>query len=83
MKSNNGLCVDRLYVKVGEKEILKGVSLDFELGKNYLLAGKNGSGKSTLCAFLMGHPKYEYVSGNVYLNGENLLALEPDERSKK
>ena len=62
MKSNNVLRVENLRVKVKEKEILKGLSLEFELGKNYLLAGKNGSGKSTLCAFLMGHPKYEYVS---------------------
>jgi len=74
-----------LKVKVTwwEKEILKWVSLKFELWKNYCLLWKNWSGKSTLSSFLMWHPKYEYIWGAVHLNWENLLDLNPEERSVK
>lgn len=73
--------IKNVKVEASEKEILKGVSLDFELGKNYCLLGKNGSGKSTLSSVLMGHPKYEVTSGNITIDGEDLLEMEPDERS--
>ena len=73
--------IKNIKVEASEKEILKGVSLDFELGKNYCLLGKNGSGKSTLSSVLMGHPKYEVTSGNITIDGEDLLEMEPDERS--
>ena len=75
--------INNLQVSVHKKEILKWVSLEFEIWKNYLLAWKNGSGKSTLCSFLMWHPKYEHVSGEVKLDGEDLLSLSPEERSEK
>jgi Fe-S cluster assembly ATP-binding protein len=45
--------IKNLEVSAGEKQILKGVSLSFELGKNYCILGKNGSGKSTLSSVLM------------------------------
>ena len=75
--------INNLQVSVHKKEILKWVSLEFEIWKNYLLAWKNGSGKSTICSFLMWHPKYEHVSGEVKLDGEDLLSLSPEERSEK
>ena len=65
--------IKNLEVGVEEKQILKKVSLQFELWKNYCLLGKNGSGKSTLSSFLMGHPKYECISWEVSIDGENLL----------
>lgn len=74
--------IQNVEVSAGEVEILKGVSLKFELGKNYCLLGKNGSGKSTLSSILMGHPKYEVTSGDISINGEDLLEMEPDERSQ-
>jgi Fe-S cluster assembly ATP-binding protein len=58
------------------------VSLTFEAGKNYLVLGKNGSGKSSLSSFLMGNPAFEYVSGEVQIDGKNLLEMTSDERSK-
>lgn len=70
-----------LVVGVEEKEILHGVSMKFELGKNYCLLGKNGSGKSTLSSFLMGHPKYKHISGSVSIEDKNLLELNPEQRS--
>jgi len=85
--------IENLKVWVGEKEILKWVSLHFELWKNYCLLWKNWSGKSTLSSFLMGHPKYEYISGEVTIENvgvnlcvqpkeQNLLNLSPEQRSQ-
>jgi len=55
------LSLQNISVNVGEKGILKQISLDFELGKNYCVLGKNGSGKSSLAMTLMGHPDYKVV----------------------
>jgi Fe-S cluster assembly ATP-binding protein len=74
--------IENLQVSVWEKQILKGVSLNFELGKNYCLLWKNGSGKSTLSSVLMGHPKYEVTWGTISIEGKNLLEMGPDERSQ-
>lgn len=75
--------IENLKVKVGDKEILKWVNMNFELWKNYCLLWKNWSGKSTVSSFLMWHPKYEYVDWSIKIDWENLLELEPDERSAK
>lgn len=71
-----------LKVWVADKEILKWVSIDFEIWKNYCLLWKNWSGKSTLSAFLMWHPKYEYISWEIQIDWNNLLELSPEDRSK-
>lgn len=73
--------INNLKVWVWERQILNWVSLEFELGKNYCLLWKNGSGKSTLASFLMWHPKYEYISWKVSIEWENVLDLNPEERS--
>jgi len=70
-----------LHAGVEDKEIIKWISLNFELGKNYCLLWKNGSGKSTLSSFLMGHPKYKHISGEVSIDWEDLLEKDPEERS--
>ncbi len=74
--------IKKLKVGVLDKEILKWISLNFELWKNYCLLWMNGSGKSTLSSFLMWHPKYEYISGEVFIEWNNLLDLSPEERSR-
>ena len=74
--------IRNLKVWVGGKEILWWINLDFELWKNYCLLWKNWSGKSTLSSFLMWHPKYEYISWEITINWNNLLDLNPEERSK-
>lgn len=72
-----------LHVWIQDKEILKWISIDFELWKNYCLLWKNGSWKSTLSSFLMWHPKYEYKDWTVNIDWEDLLELNPEERSAK
>ena len=74
--------IQNLEASAGDKKILHGVSMSFELGKNYCLLGKNGSGKSTLSSILMGHPKYEVDAGSILIEWEDLLEMEPDERSR-
>lgn len=77
------LSIVGLRVSIEGKEILKGLDLDVQRGVVHAIMGPNGSGKSTLASVLMGHPSYEVNDGKVLFNGENLLALEPDERAHK
>lgn len=73
--------IKNLQVRVGEKEILKNISLSFETWKNYLVLWKNGSGKSSMANFLMWNPVYQYESGSVDIDGKDLLSLAADARS--
>ena len=71
--------IKNLKVWVGDKEILKWISLNFELWKNYCLLWKNWSGKSTLSSFLMWHPKYEYISWSVDITKPLTWILTPSQ----
>ncbi|HOV06401.1 MAG TPA: Fe-S cluster assembly ATPase SufC [Anaerolineaceae bacterium] len=74
--------IKNLHVKIGEKEILKGVTLSVPQGQVHAIMGPNGTGKSTLAYTLMGHPNYEITQGEVWFKGQNLLELKTDERSR-
>ena len=76
------LVIRNLHVGINGQEILKGVNLTVKQGEVHALMGPNGTGKSTLAYALMGHPSYELTDGEAILNGENLLELDPDERSR-
>jgi Fe-S cluster assembly ATP-binding protein len=71
-----------LYVSIQGKEILKGLNLVIRQGEVHAIMGPNGTGKSTLAYTLMGHPGYEVTGGEVWFKGQNILELEPDERSR-
>ena len=71
-----------LHVNIEDKEILTGLSLTIKQGEIHAIMGPNGTGKSTLAYTLMGHPNYTVTSGEVLLDGQNVLELEPDERSR-
>ena len=71
-----------LHVSIDGKEILKGVTLTVKQGEIHAIMGPNGTGKSTLAYTLMGHPSYQVTKGEVRFKGQNLLDLEPDERSR-
>jgi Fe-S cluster assembly ATP-binding protein len=76
------LTIKDLHVAIDGKEILKGVNLEIKGGEIHAVMGPNGTGKSTLSAAIMGHPKYEVTSGNILLDGENVLEMEVDERAR-
>ena len=65
-----------------DTDILRGVNLAIRHGEMHALMGPNGSGKSTLAKAIAGHPGYEVTGGDVLLEGESVLDMEPDERSR-
>jgi Fe-S cluster assembly ATP-binding protein len=71
-----------LHVSVQGKPILMGVNLTVRQGEVHALMGPNGTGKSTLANTLMGHPDMEVTHGQILFKGQDLVALEPDERSR-
>lgn len=75
--------IKNLHVSVEGKEILKGVDLTMKTGEMHAIMGPNGTGKSTLASTIMGHYKYEVTDGSITLDGENLLDMKVDERSRK
>jgi len=77
------LKVNKLHAKIGEQEILKGISLNIGAGEVHAIMGPNGSGKSTFSKVLAGHTDYEVTQGSVMFNGEDLLTLTPSERAQK
>jgi Fe-S cluster assembly ATP-binding protein len=72
-----------LHVSVEGKEVLKGVNLVVRRGEVHAVMGRNGTGKTTLSYTLMGHPKYEVTSGSIWLEGEEITGLKPEERARK
>ena len=75
--------IKNLHVSVGDKEILKGLTLSLKPGQVHAIMGPNGSGKSTLSYVLAGRAGYDITSGSITYNGEDLTALAPEERAAK
>lgn len=71
-----------LHVEIEGKKILKGVNLTVNSNEIHAIMGPNGTGKSTLSAAIMGHPAYKVTQGAVFLDGNNILELETDERAR-
>lgn len=76
------LSIKNLHVSIEDNEILKGLDLEIKAGEIHAIMGPNGTGKSTLAYSLMGHPTYEVTEGEVLFNGEDILEMDPDERSQ-
>ena len=74
--------IKNLHAKVGDKEILKGISLTINAGEVHAIMGPNGTGKSTLSNVIAGRDGYDVTSGEVLLDGQNLLEMAADARAR-
>jgi Fe-S cluster assembly ATP-binding protein len=82
VKENFMLDISNLHVSVDGKPILKGIDLHLKAGEVHAIMGPNGSGKSTLAQVLAGHESYAITQGSVRYQGEDLLALTPEDRAR-
>jgi Fe-S cluster assembly ATP-binding protein len=71
-----------LHIAIGDKPIVKGLTLTIRQGEVHAIMGPNGTGKSTLAKAIAGHPDYKITGGEVLLDGKSVLELEPDERAR-
>ena len=75
------LSIKNLTASVDGNTILKGVNLEINPGEVHAIMGSNGSGKSTLSKVITGHPDYQVTGGEIIYQGQDLLALEPENRA--
>ena len=73
--------IENLHVSVDDREILRGIDLKLTAGEVHAIMGPNGSGKSTLAYVLAGRAGYDVTGGSIRFKGEDLLAMEADERA--
>lgn len=76
------LAIEQLHVSIGDREVLKGIDLSIAEGETHVLLGPNGSGKTTLLNTILGIPGYRVTQGSITFKGQDLLALEIDERAR-
>jgi Fe-S cluster assembly ATP-binding protein len=77
------LKIKNLHAVVDDKEILKGINLEVNVGEIHAIMGPNGSGKSTLASVLSGNPKFEVTRGSIEFNGNDLLEMAPEDRARE
>jgi Fe-S cluster assembly ATP-binding protein len=78
----SSLVIQDLHVSIGEKPIVKGLTLTINSGEVHAIMGPNGTGKSTLSKAIAGHPDYTITGGDVLVDGVSILEQEADERAR-
>ena len=76
------LSIENLHARIGDREILKGLSLEVPAGEVHAIMGPNGSGKSTLAQVIAGREDYQITAGRILYRGHDLLAMAPEERAR-
>ncbi|WP_018970778.1 Fe-S cluster assembly ATPase SufC [Rubritalea marina] len=76
------IIIKDLHAKIGDTEILKGLNLEIPTGEVHAVMGPNGAGKSTLSKIIAGHEDYEVTSGSIIMDGQDVLEMDIDERSR-
>ena len=79
---SNQLEIRNLHAEINGEPILRGIDLVVPQGEVHALMGPNGSGKSTLAKVIAGDPAYEVTEGDILVDGENIMEMEPDERAR-
>jgi Fe-S cluster assembly ATP-binding protein len=74
--------INDLHAGIGDREILRGITLKVNAGEVHAVMGPNGSGKSTLAQVLAGNPSYEVTKGTITYNGQDLLEMDPEVRAQ-
>ena len=77
------LQIKNLHASVADKEILKGLNLEIKAGEVHAIMGPNGAGKSTLASIVAGNENYNVSQGEIFLEGEEISELKPEERAHK
>ena len=77
------LQIKNLHASVEDKDILKGINLEIKAGEVHAIMGPNGAGKSTLSSIIAGNENYEVSQGEIFLDGEEISELAPEERAHK
>jgi Fe-S cluster assembly ATP-binding protein len=75
--------IKNLHVSIGDKKILRGLTLTVHAGEVAAIMGPNGSGKSTLSYVIAGRSDYDVTDGEILVDGENILELDAHERAAK
>nr|WCH56112.1 Iron-sulfur cluster formation ABC transporter ATP-binding subunit [Calliblepharis sp.] len=75
------ITINNLHAKINDIPILKGLNLSIKPGEIHAIMGKNGSGKSTLAKVIAGHPNYNITQGDIKLNGQTIIKMNPEERA--
>ena len=73
--------IRNLHARIGDRDILRGIDLVVKPGEVHAIMGPNGSGKSTLSYILAGKDDYEVTEGDILLDGESILEMEPNDRA--
>ncbi len=81
--SKNLLEIKDLYVKAGEKEILKGMDLSIKKGEIHVIMGSNGSGKTTTANAIFNNPEYKKTQGTIKFENEDITNSRTDEIARK